>query len=122
MFSFQADILCTQYCSYINYFFSNKNKDMRYKYAMIQHGNRCPAMCSFSNAYSPNNAPGADAVVESLAWSLSTTITNPEGDAWYDKDYLSPYSKCPWGPFLINKKGYCLRPSFQTPLMILFLL
>src|SRR5207344_359970 len=68
----------------------------RFKSIFVGNPGRCPMQCGspFPNEPTPNANPAADGIASWLAFSLNATVTNPYGDAWYDKNGLENSEKC----------------------------
>ena len=72
------------------------------KYIFIGNPNRCPtlegsqfiAADGTTRLPTPNNDFAGDAMVARLAHGLSTTVTNPKRNAWYDRYGLENADKC----------------------------
>ena len=58
------------------------------------HMNGCAPGQNQTN--SPNNNPGADAMVSTIAHELDETVTDPNLDAWYDSGGDEVADKCAW--------------------------
>jgi hypothetical protein len=70
---------------------------MNVHYAFI--GNPAPAHldnCAQQATNSPNNNPGADGMLSTIAHELSETVTDPNLDAWYDSGGNEVADKCSW--------------------------
>jgi hypothetical protein len=71
-----------------------------FSYAFVGNAMRCPGiaapqfMSGGAMLPSPNDSVAADAMASTLAHVLSTTITNPRGDGWFDKYGLQNADKC----------------------------
>ncbi len=87
---------CTQYCGWhTNTNYGGNN----IKYAFIgDPGTQCPTACepSQNQSVSPNNNPGADAMASIIAHELEETVTDPDGNAWYDSQGMENGDKCAW--------------------------
>ena len=72
----------------------------RFYYAFVGHPMRCPSiaapqfMSGTTMLPSPNGDVAADAMASTLAHVLSTTLTNPGGDGWFDRYGLQNADKC----------------------------
>jgi len=77
--------------------FANGSK---FNYAFVGNPMRCPSVAAsqfFSNGTqlpTPNGNLAADAMANTLAHVLSTTITNPDNDGWFDRYGLQNADKC----------------------------
>jgi hypothetical protein len=54
-----------------------------------------PSACT-AQATSPNNNPGADAEVNTLAHEIEETTTDPRLNAWYDSQGFENADTCAW--------------------------
>jgi hypothetical protein len=52
--------------------------------------------CAEQTASSPNNDPGADAMISVMSHELEETATDPQGNAWYDSTGEENADKCAW--------------------------
>jgi hypothetical protein len=83
---------CTQYCAW--HASANVNgKDI--KLGFIGNPDRCPSSCSVQSN-SPNGNAGADAMASLIAHELEETVTDPDGNAWYDRRGEENADKCAW--------------------------
>ena len=72
------------------------------KYGFVGNSNRCPSLEAphfmapdgVTRLPTPNNDFAGDAMVGRLAHVLNNTVTNPSGDAWYDRYGLESADKC----------------------------
>jgi phosphate-induced protein 1 len=73
-----------------------------FRYGFVGHALRCPiiAASQFEPQYNgshlptPNNNLGADAMVSTIAHVLNAIVTDPLGDAWFDRYGLENADKC----------------------------
>ncbi len=87
---------CTQYCGWHN---NTNYGGNNIKYAFIgDPGTQCPTSCepSQNQSVSPNSNPGADAMASIIAHALEETVTDPDGNAWYDSQGMENGDKCAW--------------------------
>jgi hypothetical protein len=85
---------CTDECQYHKYFVLNGSP---LKYAVIGNPDRCPTSCAAqfpAGSGSPNGDRAGDAMASWLAHVLNETMTNPFGNAWYDRYGLENSDKC----------------------------
>jgi len=82
----------TQYCAYHTYFTLNGKVVL---YAAQPYNYAFPAACT-AQAPSPNNAPAADAEVNTLAHEIEEATTDPRLNAWYDGQGFENADKCAW--------------------------
>ncbi len=52
--------------------------------------------CAGQSTASPNNDPGADAMISVIAHELSETVSDPQGTGWYDANGQENGDKCAW--------------------------
>jgi hypothetical protein len=66
------------------------------KYAYVGNPMRCPTIAAahHSSQPTPNSNLAADAMASTIAAVLSTTLTNPFGNGWYDRNGLENATKC----------------------------
>ncbi len=81
---------CTTYCGMHNVTTVNA---IPVKYAFVPNPERCPALCAFQ-IVGPNGSLAGDAMASHVAALLSSTVTNPHGDGWYDKRGRENADKC----------------------------
>jgi Phosphate-induced protein 1 conserved region len=73
---------------------------VRTKYAFVGNAMRCPSVAApqfFANGTllpSPNGSVAADAMASTLANLLNRVVTNPNGNAWFDRYGLENAVKC----------------------------
>jgi len=90
--------------------FANGSK---FNYAFVGNATRCPSVAAaqfVSNGTqlpTPNGNLAADAMANTLAHVLNTTVTNPDNDAWFDKYGLQNADKCDgqFGPTYSTANG-----------------
>jgi hypothetical protein len=82
---------CTDYCGWHT---SGRLSGVDIKYAFIGGVDRCPNVCSRLRFHSPNDNIGADGMASILAHELSETVTDPDLNAWYDKQGMEDADKC----------------------------
>jgi hypothetical protein len=90
--------------------FANGNQ---FRYALVGNPTRCPSVAApqfFVNGTllpTPNGSLAANAMANTLAHVLSTTITNPNGNAWFDRYGLQNADKCDgqFGPTYLTASG-----------------
>jgi len=83
----------TQYCAYHTHGTVNGNQTVLY--AAMPYDNAYPGACTNGSA-SPNNDPGADAEVNTLAHETEETTTDMLGTAWFDRRGYENADKCAW--------------------------
>ncbi len=82
----------TEYCAYHSYFTFNGRVVL---FAAQPYNYAFPAACT-AQAPSPNNAPAADAEVNTLAHEIEETTTDPRLNAWFDGRGFENADKCAW--------------------------
>ncbi len=84
---------CTQYCGWHTH--GNINgKDI--KYSFVGNPDRCPSACEEQTASSPNNNTGADGMASIIAHESEEAISDPDLNAWYDRQGAENADKCAW--------------------------
>jgi hypothetical protein len=83
---------CTQYCAWHA---SAMINGQNIKLGFIGNPDRCPSACSVQST-SPNGNAGADAMASLIAHELEETVTDPNGNAWYDRRGEENADKCAW--------------------------
>jgi hypothetical protein len=86
----------TQYCAYHTHgtvTIGGVSKTVLY--AAMPYDYAYPTACS-NNTTSPNNDPGADAEVNTLAHETEETTTDMLGNAWFDHRGYENADKCAW--------------------------
>jgi hypothetical protein len=80
---------------------SGNYKGWRYPYAFVGHPNRCPTVAAPQffgkngrQLPTPNGNLAGDAMASTLARVLNNLITDPHGDAWFDRYGLEASDKC----------------------------
>ncbi len=81
----------TQYCAYHGEFTWNGNVVL---YAAMPYDQAAPNACSWGSY--PNNDPGADSEVNTLAHELEEANTDPQLNAWYDSSGYENGDECAW--------------------------
>ena len=86
---------CSKYCGWHTYTTSLNVAKTPVKYAFIGNANRCIASCA-PQSTSPNGNPGVDGMISVIAHELEETVTDPQLNAWYDKNGAENADKCAW--------------------------
>lgn len=86
---------CSKYCGWHTYTTSLNVAKTPVKYAFIGNANRCIASCA-PQSTSPNSNPGVDGMISVIAHELEETVTDPQLNAWYDKNGAENADKCAW--------------------------
>jgi hypothetical protein len=81
---------CTNYCAYHSSFIGS-GQDI--KYAFVGNANRCLSACA-PQTTSPNGDAGVDAMALHIARELSSAVTDPDGNAWFDRNGVENGDKC----------------------------
>lgn len=86
----------TQYCAYHWYGTVTVNGAAKtVLYAAMPYNYAFPSACTAGSA-PPNNDPGADYEVNTLAHEVEEATTDPLGTAWYDNRGYENADKCAW--------------------------
>ena len=83
---------CTQYCGWHTDATIN-GRDI--KYAFIGNPDRCPSSCE-EQTTSPNGNAGADGMASIIAHESEEAISDPDLNAWYDRQGAENADKCAW--------------------------
>lgn len=83
---------CTQYCGW-HTDASINGRDI--KYAFVGNPDRCPSACE-AQTTSPNGNAGADGMASIIAHELEEAISDPDLNAWYDRQGAENADKCAW--------------------------
>jgi len=83
---------CTQYCGWHNHA-TIGGADI--KYAFVGNPDRCPSACE-AQTTGPNGNAGADGMASIIAHELEETVTDPDLNAWYDRQGAENADKCAW--------------------------
>ncbi len=97
----------TQYCAYhTSATVTINGVSTRVLYAAMPYDYAYPSACTASAA-SPNNDPGADAEVNTLAHETEEATTDADLNAWYDRQGYENADKCAWkwGTVLYTQSG-----------------
>jgi hypothetical protein len=84
---------CTQYCGWHWFGTDSAGHDLRY--AFVGNPDRCPSACE-AQTTSPNGNAGADGMASIITHELEEANTDPEGNAWYDRQGNEDADKCAW--------------------------
>jgi hypothetical protein len=66
------------------------------KFSFVGGAAQCPNVCTRERSRSPNDNPGADGMASIFAHELIETVTDPDLNAWYDKNGEENADKCAW--------------------------
>jgi archaellum component FlaF (FlaF/FlaG flagellin family) len=83
---------CTQYCGWHTDATIN-GRDI--KYAFIGNPDRCPSACE-EQTTSPNGNAGADGMASIISHESEEAISDPDLNAWYDRQGAENADKCAW--------------------------
>jgi len=83
---------CTQYCGWHTNATIN-GRDI--KYAFIGNPDRCPSACE-EQTTGPNGNAGADGMASIIAHESEEAISDPDLNAWYDRQGAENADKCAW--------------------------
>ncbi|HEX4681563.1 MAG TPA: hypothetical protein VH277_02575, partial [Gemmatimonadaceae bacterium] len=87
----------TQYCAYHTHgTVTVGGVSKTILYSAMPYDMAYPASCSANMSVWPNNDPGADAEVNTLAHETEETTTDQMGTAWYDNRGYENADKCAW--------------------------
>jgi len=65
-----------------------------FRYGFVGHARRCPSVSGMRGQPTPNGNSAADAMASTLAHVLNAIVTDPLGDAWFDRYGLENADKC----------------------------
>ena len=88
----EASGFCTHYCGWHTHT-SISSTDI--KYAFVGNPDRCPSSCA-AQTTSPNGNPGADGMASILSHELEESVTDPDLNAWFDRQGAENGDKCAW--------------------------
>jgi hypothetical protein len=83
---------CTQYCGWHTHG-AISGSDI--KFAFIGNPDRCPSACAAQPA-GPNGNAGADGMASIISHELEEAVTDPDLNAWYDRQGQENADKCAW--------------------------
>jgi hypothetical protein len=83
---------CTQYCGWHTHG-TIGGSDI--KYSFVGNPDRCPSACE-DQTVGPNGNAGADGMASIMAHELEETVTDPDLNAWYDRQGAENADKCAW--------------------------
>jgi hypothetical protein len=66
------------------------------KFSFVGDPSKTPTACEAQTASSPNSNPAADGMVSVMAHELEETVTDPDLNAWYDRNGAENGDKCAW--------------------------
>ncbi|HEY6034970.1 MAG TPA: hypothetical protein VIV58_11940 [Kofleriaceae bacterium] len=83
---------CTQYCGWHTNATIN-GRDI--KYSFVGNPDRCPSACE-AQTTGPNGNAGADGMASIIAHETEEAISDPDLNAWYDRQGAENADKCAW--------------------------
>lgn len=83
---------CTQYCGWHTDATINGRN---IKYAFIGNPDRCPSACE-EQTTGPNGNAGADGMASIISHESEEAISDPDLNAWYDRQGAENADKCAW--------------------------
>ena len=84
----------TQYCGWHTHA-TLSGSDIKYSFVGDPSGAKISS-CAQQTTASPNGNPGVDAMISVLAHELEETVTDPDLNAWYDRQGAENGDKCAW--------------------------
>jgi hypothetical protein len=66
------------------------------KYSFVGNPDRCPTSCEEQTANSPNGDTGADGMANIIGHELEESTSDPDLNAWYDRNGAENADKCAW--------------------------
>ncbi len=84
---------CSSYCGWHSYATYN---NVVIKYGFVGDPTACLSACAWQAKESPNGDVGVDAMISVIAHEVSEAVTDPELNAWYDKNGNEMADKCAW--------------------------
>lgn len=103
---------CVKYCGWHN---SALIAGSDIKFGFVGNPDRCPSLCE-AQTTSPNSNSGADAMATILVHESQESITDPDGNAWYDALGNENSDKCAWkfGPTQTTSDGARYNHTFAN--------
>ena len=83
---------CTQYCGWHTHA-TIAGSDI--KFAFIGNPDRCPSACA-AQSTGPNGNAGADGMASIISHELEEAVSDPDLNAWYDRQGMENADKCAW--------------------------
>ena len=83
---------CTQYCGWHTHG-TIGGSDI--KYSFVGNPDRCPSSCA-AQSIGPNDNAGADGMASIISHELEEAVTDPDLNAWYDRQGAENADKCAW--------------------------
>ena len=83
---------CTQYCGWHTH---GTIGGLDIKYSFVGNPDRCPSSCA-AQSIGPNDNAGADGMASIISHELEEAVTDPDLNAWYDRQGAENADKCAW--------------------------
>jgi len=83
---------CTQYCGWHTH---GTIAGLDIKYSFVGNPDRCPSACE-AQTIGPNGNAGADGMASIISHELEEAVTDPDLNAWYDRQGAENADKCAW--------------------------
>jgi hypothetical protein len=83
---------CTQYCGWHT---NGTISGSDIKYSFVGNPDRCPSACTNGTA-APNGNVGADGMASIISHELEEAVSDPDLNAWYDRQGAENADKCAW--------------------------
>jgi len=83
---------CTQYCGWHTHG-TISGSDI--KFSFVGNPDRCPSACE-AQTTGPNGNAGADGMASIISHELEEAVTDPDLNAWYDRQGMENADKCAW--------------------------
>ena len=83
---------CTQYCGWHTHG-TILGSDI--KYSFVGNPDRCPSACA-AQTTGPNGNAGADGMASIISHELEEAVSDPDLNAWYDRQGAENADKCAW--------------------------
>jgi len=83
---------CTQYCGWHTH---GTISGTDIKYSFVGNPDRCPSACAAQTS-SPNGNTGADGMASIISHELEEAVSDPDLNAWYDRQGAENADKCAW--------------------------
>jgi len=83
---------CSQYCGWHT---DGTISGSDIKYSFVGNPDRCPSSCE-EQTTGPNGNAGADGMASIISHELEEAVTDPDLNAWYDRQGAENADKCAW--------------------------
>jgi hypothetical protein len=84
---------CSRYCGWHTHGTLSSGANVRYSF--IGNADACPTSCE-AQTTSPNGNAGADGMASIISHELEESVTDPDGNAWFDSRGQENADKCAW--------------------------